>query len=229
MKLKLNQYSNSLTEAQIAAGMNAAVRNAARLLDDANILLQASRFPSAAALAILSIEESGKVSILREMALTKNADEAAKTWKRYRSHTQKNVAWLLPQLVASGARRLDEFRALFDTESGHPHLLDQVKQIAFYTDCLGQANWSEPSAVIDEGLARQLLTIAGVFSRKPEVTVQEIELWVKHLKPAWPGPADWMKKALLNWRAAMKQAGLASGDAGWEEFLQSSGVPGRDA
>jgi AbiV family abortive infection protein len=41
--------------------MNAAARNAARLVSDAEILLGAKRYPSAAALAVLAIEESGKL------------------------------------------------------------------------------------------------------------------------------------------------------------------------
>jgi len=49
--------------------MNAATRNARRLAADARLLLDAGRLPTAAALATLSIEETGKVSILREIAV----------------------------------------------------------------------------------------------------------------------------------------------------------------
>ena len=45
--------------------MNAARRNARRLAEDAKLLLEAGRYPTATALAVLSIEESGKMSILR--------------------------------------------------------------------------------------------------------------------------------------------------------------------
>jgi AbiV family abortive infection protein len=117
--------------------MNAAGRNAERLCDDASLLLQEARYPSAAALAALSIEEAGKLSILRRLAVARDEEEVAECWRNYRWHTKKNIAWLLPQLVADGARRLDDFSPLFDGESDHPELLDQVKQISFYSDCLG--------------------------------------------------------------------------------------------
>lgn len=58
---KLPQFKGELSAAQIASGMNAARRNARRLADDARLLLDAERFSSAASIAVLSIEESGKV------------------------------------------------------------------------------------------------------------------------------------------------------------------------
>ena len=73
---KLDQYTCTLSADQVAGGMNAALRNAKRLADDAAILLDNKRFCSATALAILSIEESGKLSVLRMLATADSADEA---------------------------------------------------------------------------------------------------------------------------------------------------------
>ena len=96
MKKKLNAYRGRLTPAEIATGMNAAAKNARRLSEDAESLLAAGRFPTAASLATLAIEEAGKVSILRELALAQSDAEALEVWRSYRSHSRKNVAWLLP-------------------------------------------------------------------------------------------------------------------------------------
>ena len=74
---KLNQYRGRLSPTQIADGMSAAQRNARRLVDDAKLLLDAGRFPSATSLAILSIEESGKTSILRHLSVAKDEKEIA--------------------------------------------------------------------------------------------------------------------------------------------------------
>ena len=57
-KKAIERYEGKLSAAQIAAGMNAARRNATRLLGDAKLLMEAKRFPAACSLAILSIEES---------------------------------------------------------------------------------------------------------------------------------------------------------------------------
>jgi AbiV family abortive infection protein len=86
--------------------MNAAIRNAQRLADDAGLLLNAARLPSAAAMATLSIEESGKQSILRELATVTSPDELKAAWRRYRDHRSKNGSWILPHLVYHGARQL---------------------------------------------------------------------------------------------------------------------------
>ncbi len=136
MGKKLEQYSGALSREQIAQGMNLAKKNAWRLYEDADVLFQAGRLPSAMSLAILSIEESGKVNILRRMS-TETTPEAHKAlWKEYRSHTKKNLMWTLLSCVRrDGATKLQDFAPLFDESSDHPFLLDQLKQLAFYSDC----------------------------------------------------------------------------------------------
>lgn len=163
-KKELDKYKGRLTAEEVADGMNAAERNAMRLAEDAELLLEGGRFPSAAALAILAIEEAGKVTILRQLSLNQDDDKARNDcWRDYRSHTKKNVSWPLPQLVAAGARSLDDFSPLFSKGAYHPFLLDQVKQISLYTDCLGDAHWSEPAEVINEDLAKMLVRSALAF------------------------------------------------------------------
>lgn len=219
-KQKLDQYAGSLNAAQIAAGMNAAASNAKRLLGDAKILLKSNRFPTAASLAVLAIEEAGKVSILRGLSVAKDAKEIRSRWRDYRSHTKKNVAWILPDLVAQGARSLDALKPIFHEESDHPYVLEQVKQLGFYTDCLGKAHWSIPDEVIDEQLARMLVATAEIFVRDREVTVEEIELWIEHIGPVWNGPREWMKKALVNWyRAAQDRGFVPPGKNDMEKFV----------
>jgi AbiV family abortive infection protein len=85
---KLTQFTGRISPQQAADGMNAAERNARRLFEDAQRLFEAGRFATAASLAILSIEESGKVSILREIVLARTEDEAREGWRQYRRHTK---------------------------------------------------------------------------------------------------------------------------------------------
>lgn len=214
MKKKLDQYTGRLSPAQIAVGINAAEANARRMLDDATSLLELKRYPTAAALAVLSIEESGKVSILRSLALARNDAELREAWKDYRLHTKKNVQWILPTLVADGARRLEDLRPLFDPASDHPFVLEQVKQIALYTDCLGAAHWSEPGEVVDELLARTLVEGARMITHAPRtVSAQEIALWIEYIGPVWKGPMEWMKKAVAAWHEEAVKRGLILGRA----------------
>jgi AbiV family abortive infection protein len=72
---RLAQYFGALGPKQVAEGMNLALQNARRLLQDAQTLFENGRYPSAAALAILSIEEAGKLAVLRELSLARNQQE----------------------------------------------------------------------------------------------------------------------------------------------------------
>lgn len=207
MKKKLDQYSGPLTPAEIVEGINISKRNAKRLAEDAKLLFDLGRYPSSAALSVLAIEESGKAHILRILAVAKNDEEIREAWKNFRSHTKKNVHWLLPQVLEKGARKLEDFRPLFDRESEHPFLLDQIKQISFYTDCLGKKHWSYPDKVIDAETAEILLKNAQTLSSWKQVSIREIELWIKHMKPVWKNK-EWMKKALENWYSEMQSEGL---------------------
>jgi AbiV family abortive infection protein len=211
LEKKLNSYKGALSPQQIAKGINAANKNAYRLARDAEFMFDSGRYPSAASLAILSIEETGKVSILRSLALAKNEKEIADCWRNYRSHTKKNVSWILPELAAKGARRLEDFRQIFDETSKHPYLLDQIRQLGFYTDCVEKAHWSIPESIIEAPLAESLVQIADIFSKnKSEVTTQEIELWIKHMKPVWKTSKVAMKIALMNWNKDMVEHGLST-------------------
>ena len=213
-KNKLSQYNGELSAAQIAHGMNAARRNARRLADDAKLLLDAGRYPTAASIAALSIEESGKMSVLRLLAFVPNEEVRRRAWKDYRSHRSKNSTWILPELVAKGARDLDSLRLATDSSAEHTALLDQDKQIGLYTDCLGDAHWSEPEKVIDENTSRSLVGIADLLAKGGVVTVKEIELWVEHMRPAYGAPLE-MKTALLDWFAAMRE----------NKLLEDSDIP----
>ena len=221
-KKKLDSYKGKLSAHQVAAGINAAIQNARRLSEDASLLFEAGRFPSAASLAILSIEESGKVSILRSLALAKTSEEISDAWRDYRSHTKKNASWLLPQLAEQGARKLDDFKPLFEESLDHPYVLDQLKQIAFYTDCLGGAHWSMPQEVIDGALAKMLIQVARVLAKDKQVSKTEVDLWIKHIGPVWKRDPSWMKQALCNWYREMQDAGLApAGENEMEKFIKS--------
>jgi len=83
-KRVVESYRGKLTPAQVAEGMNAAATNAARLLDDAKLLFEAKRFPTALSLAILSIEESGKLAVLRGIATAKSSQVLLDNWSNYR-------------------------------------------------------------------------------------------------------------------------------------------------
>lgn len=202
-------YRNQLTPAQIAEGMTRALNNAERLAEDAETLLKAGSVPSAVALAILSIEESGKVPILRQMATAVAEKEWAELWKAYRSHTKKNALWIFGELIQSGARTLDELRPVVDPDSDHPGILDHLKQLSIYTDCFNDTKWSSPAEVNLNGTAPYLVKMAQILGRPKIVPAEEIQLWQKHLLPVKDAPMETQKAAVAAWFHEMNLLGLS--------------------
>jgi|ERR1700686_2508943 AbiV family abortive infection protein len=80
--------------------------------------------------AILAIEEAGKMPVLRALATVGDPQHLNETWKNFRSHQVKNVMWLMPLYVMAGVQTLAGFKPLFDPKSKHPHVLDQLKQLS---------------------------------------------------------------------------------------------------
>jgi AbiV family abortive infection protein len=193
----------------IAEGMNAARANAQRLLEDARALHDAGRMHSAAALAILSIEEAGKVSILRQMALCESDEEWKQAWKEYRSHTSKNFMWILGELAAKGARTIDDFRPMVDPASDHPEMLDHLKQLCLYTDCVNEGKWTTPEAVDVAKLTPYLMLMAKALAGDRHITEKELQLWRHHLLPTKHASFEESKRAVANWHADMRANGLA--------------------
>lgn len=205
MNAHLQSYTGELSPAEIANGIAAAQANATRLIEDAKLLADAGRNPSAAALAILAIEERGKVIILKRMAIIPE-DKLKETWRDYRNHRAKNAGWIIPLILGGGGRTLKDFALTVDKKGDHAAMLDALKQVAFYTDCLGKKNWSKPADIIEAELARSLIEIAeGMLGEKP-VTAREIEIWREIVTPHFGKPE--MREAVIRCEEALKKEGL---------------------
>ncbi|HAQ00469.1 AbiV family abortive infection protein [Rhodospirillum rubrum] len=204
---QLEEYRGPITPASAAEGMNAARQNALRLVFDAKLLLEAERYPTAASVAALSIEESGKLSILRTIVVLSDVNRLRDEWRRYRDHRSKNGAWILPDLARKGARHLYELAMTIERDGEHTAILNSIKQIGFYTDCYGKIHWSNPSMVIDRELANSLVKIAEILTPKNDVTVRELELWVDAIRPVY-GTSE-MSNGLLRWATQMHREGLS--------------------
>ena len=207
MSSRITQYRGVLTPKQAAEGIALARANASRLIADAELLLDAERHPSAIALAILAIEELGKVQIIKMIVL--HSEEAAlkKSWKEYRSHRAKNVQWIIPTLAAEGARTLIELKPATDIDGEHTAMLDAIKQLAFYTDCLNATpRWSAPIDAIDPKFAESIISVAKLLNRDRVTEVKELELWVELFGPYYDKPG--MVEALLRFQQRMVEEGL---------------------
>ena len=122
--------------------MNAAEENAARLLADAELLLNAGRYPTACSLATLSLEEAGKIWTLRRIATCNDDAERRAVWTQYRSHQTKGRHSIIRKVFARHACLRDELSGAADSRTEGSGTIDMVKQLGFYTDCVGDATWT---------------------------------------------------------------------------------------
>jgi AbiV family abortive infection protein len=218
---KLDAYSGPLSPMQAAAGIQVAVENARTLLADAQSLFDAKRWPRAASLAILAIEEAGKIPLLRELLVLPDS-ELKTAWRNYRSHTEKNVLGGFAEHVESSSN-IEDFRPLYDKDNDKPRVLDAVKQLGFYSDCLGKCHWSAPSEVVGEELAKSLLATAGAIvpsSESPMRSAAELELWVKYLRPVWRKDMATMKRALIDCYQEASDRGVLRGNLKVEDMVR---------
>ena len=218
----LSQYKGELNAAEVSAGMNAAIRNAKRLYKSASILFDNGDYASAVSLAILAIEESGKTSVLRAIALTTDEKLLKDYWKEYHSHVEKTKLWNIQDYIPKDKAKvkLEDFKGMFLVDNMSSKHLDQVKQIGFYTDCLGNAHWSIPEEVINKDFAQGILQIAYIHCQiNKTITLKEIELWIECLSPVWMKSLDEMKQGLLIWRAKMGEAGLVDNSDNFVDFV----------
>lgn len=207
------QYKGKLTPKQAAEGIKAAVENSASLLTDAKLLFDNRRFERSVALSVLAIEEAGKISIIRSILMEDAPGELKKSWQEYRRHTDKNLSWILPELASKGARHLEDMRQIFNKGNDHGQTLENLKQLSFYTDAFSNSKWSLPKDVIDEKIAKAILSIADILAKKDNSAMtseKELELWVKHMKPVWKQEMLKMKQALINCYSEAESLGLIS-------------------
>ncbi len=223
---RLPQYQGHLKPSQVAEGINVASSNAKRLAADARLLFENERFPTAASIAILAIEEYGKVSILRGLSNATTREAVKDGWRQFRTHTKKNGMAIFIDLFLAGSRKLRDFKPAVESGQDHNYVFDNLKQLGFYSDCLNSTKWISPSDAVTETESKKIVTIATILARSLRpVTTKEIELWVEIVGPSLSGSQTDAEAALTNWYTAMQENGLiAEGENEMAQFV-NDGFP----
>jgi len=126
-----------ITEEEALWAQHAAAAAARGLYSDALLLYRNGRTARAAALAILALEEIGKVKVLARIAGA--TDEAALKagWREYTTHRAK-----IGEMVATGDAEEVDYRKAFGKEA------DALKQAAFYSQWLESGDWVWPELMV---------------------------------------------------------------------------------
>jgi AbiV family abortive infection protein len=221
--MKDKQYNQRLTPIKAAEGIKVIMENSLSLLSDAILLFENNRFERAFTLSILSIEESGKIPILRSILLEDNQKELNKLWKNFRTHTEKNWALFFLKIPVDESTKLEDFKALFDNTNNQGQEFENLKQLSIYTELFKNSNWHSPKNLISEKLAKNTLNTTKLFvndNLSAMTTEPELELWIKHLKPVWKSDMNLMKDALKNCYKEAEQLGVLTGLRTVDELIK---------
>lgn len=168
------------TVEQIAAAINATRRNGRALVEESRILFAAGRYARAGALAILSIEEAGKINVLRCVAVARSAEERENFAKDLTSHREKNSHWIIGALRQNAPFPMLVLSALEGKDGGHSKYLDKLKQATLYTDIIKDGSCREPKDVMNGALAEELINCAEELLPDVVTAPQELELLRNH-------------------------------------------------
>jgi AbiV family abortive infection protein len=184
-KSKPEPYRGPLTPQTAAIGIKAAKENAKRLLDDAQLLLDERRFPSACALAALSIEEVCKPALIRKLLIAESPEQVRKGWQLFASHHDKAAPWLVPSVIASQPETYEDFVEHF-MRTRDPILLDSLKQLSIYLGCYGACHWAAPIEVIEREQTDAVISSARILILSSQLSELDsaagLVLWQTHME-----------------------------------------------
>ena len=184
-KSKASPYKGTLTAESASIGIGTAKANAKRLLDDAEALIVKERYPSACALACLSIEEISKPAIIRKILLADSPEQVSIGWKLFSSHHDKAAPWIVPHIIHSNLGTYEQFVNAF-MNMRDPVLLDSLKKLSIYCGCYGNCHWADPHKVIEKGQADVVLNSARILilsgQASPLDSPSGLRLWQSHMQ-----------------------------------------------
>jgi AbiV family abortive infection protein len=184
-KSKASPYKGTLTAESASIGIATAKANAKRLLDDAEALIVKERYPSACALACLSIEEISKPAIIRKILLANSPEQVSMGWKLFSSHHDKAAPWIVPHIIHSNPETYEQFVDAF-MHQRDPVLLDSLKQLSIYCGCYGNCHWADPRKVIEQDQADVVLNSARILilsgQASPVDSPGGLRLWQSHMQ-----------------------------------------------
>ena len=174
---KKRKFERRKVKAKIGDDLSTVVFNAIDLLEDAELLLKNKRYPRALSLAVLAIEEIGKINLIRTYNL-KSGFNIKKFIQYFRNHKvkgghalrfadlkleqkiEKVIRLHFPKEVRD--RVIAEILALPGLKSSKisPTDLDDLKQAGFYSDIRKDFKIKSPKEIINYGIARAMISRA---------------------------------------------------------------------
>lgn len=154
------RQSGHLTLDQISAGISICIDNALDLFGDAILLHHHKRYARALSLLLTSLQETGKVTLLRQMSLLPSNDQKKwnHIWKRFRDHGAKDAFGQSAKIIeqAKGDPGEAFWQQAIYTKTVAP-AREKIRQFALYVDFIrrDKAWWSPreiTASVVEQAL-----------------------------------------------------------------------------
>ncbi|GAA0527908.1 AbiV family abortive infection protein [Chitinophaga japonensis] len=186
---EIETYSGVVTPEMAEIGIKLSIENAFSLLSESRLLLNNSYYPRAIALAILAIEEKGKIEMIKQLLLYKQ--KVASAWQNFRDHKHKNANWKFPLLKEKGINNIELLSKVTDPKGPAALELDRIKQLCFYTDAArmkgnkSKWNWLQPTDIFTKDYATTLLMIAENFVKDDGIdwTSEALSIYKDYFTP----------------------------------------------
>ncbi len=158
-------YASTLSVDAARQGIELLQENAARLARDAKLLLNARRYPSAALMATMAIEELARLPILIDLAAAGRSEERSRLWCAFRGPAS-GYPWSVLQDATPPC-----------SEEQLNVMLSFVRALGAAIDCLGAGTWASPQRLIGRDLAREIVATAELLTLHP-IRGQALDIWL---------------------------------------------------
>jgi|KBSSwiStaDraftv2_1062776.scaffolds.fasta_scaffold15770_8 AbiV family abortive infection protein len=209
-----------LAPSEMGRGIHVANRNARRLLGDGILLYESARYPSAAALAVLAMEEAAKWSTLLHVTIAQDEKRIRESWRMNTLHIPKLTRALRALMGAHEASGGDR-PTVPDAELAKA--MNALKLSCIYTAFVVGRRWIDPMQVCDRDECHNQLSVALIStSGHLRVTGQRLGALFKRV----PGRlADEREEAarqtLISWSEGEEAAALAADDDAENEAFRA--------
>lgn len=222
MKKQLPKAPN-FTATAIANGINSVRLSGARLARDAQLLLEQGSHATAFSLAVLALEEFGKERLFMMLAIETDEKERSELWSQFRSHHAKNIVTVAAQRINKGAKNLNELLLSKAERERYSDQIERRKQQGVYSEWKGNVRFSDPNNEITPQEAKEMVENARSFCPEnrtnQSISKEEIELYIKHVQPAWAsGNKSAIKQALIQYNKEANDRRLRQ-DTNLESYL----------
>ena len=186
----------------------AALRNARRLIADAEVLVAANRLPTAVSLAVLAIEEATKAELVR-LIVSASTSHLKEAWQQFRGHDAKQSLFI--KSVLDFAENNPE---VLKPELGPlEEMLSVFKELGLYVDLFpnGQGYDDPTTHFTDAQKVKRIVGIAAEHVRQSRsFSLRAMQLWRDCVGPKRPSDLRTEEQAIERWKSAMKAEGLES-------------------